>query len=203
MSDFWNERYSGADYFYGTQANEFLRSVSDMIPKGSKVLCIAEGEGRNAVFLASHSYHVTAVDSSSEGKKKALALASKMGVEIDYQLSDLVNFDFGEEKWDAIVSIFCHLSDTIRPAIHQKIEKALKPRGLFIFQSYNPKQLEFNTGGPKEITMLNTDESMRSEFSSLTWLKLENSLAEIHEGAGHQGMSSLLSGIGVKEKLAL
>jgi cyclopropane fatty-acyl-phospholipid synthase-like methyltransferase len=199
MSDFWNERYSGADYFYGTQANEFLISVSDMIPKGSKVLCIAEGEGRNAVFLASHSSHVTAVDASSEGKKKALALASKMGVEIDYQLSDLESFDFGEEKWDAIVSIFCHLAVTIRPAIHQKVEKALKPNGLFIFQSYNPKQLEFNSGGPKEITMLNTDESMRSEFNSLTWLKLENSMAEIHEGAGHHGMSSLLSGIGVKK----
>ena len=198
MSDFWNERYSRTDYFYGTEANKFLVSVTEMIPKGSKILCIAEGEGRNAVLLASHSHQVMAVDSSIEGKKKALALASKMGVEIDYQLASLEHFDFGEDKWDAIVSIFCHLPATIRPAIHQKIEKALKPHGLYIFQSYNPKQLEFNSGGPKEITMLNTDESIKSEFSALKWIKLENSLEEIFEGTGHKGMSSLLSGIGIK-----
>jgi len=196
VKEFWDKRYAVKEYFYGTHANHFITTVTDLIINRANILCVGEGEGRNAVFLARHGFNVTAVDYSVEGKKKALALANQNKVEIDYQISDLENFNFGIKKWDAVVSIFCHLPVEIRADVHKKLEKSLRPSGLFIIQAYNPKQLEFNSGGPKDISMLYDDSMLRDDFKNIEWLKLENSLSEISEGSGHQGLSSVLSGVG-------
>jgi 2-polyprenyl-3-methyl-5-hydroxy-6-metoxy-1,4-benzoquinol methylase len=196
MKEFWDERYIAKEYFYGIHPNHFLTTVVGLLPAKANILSIGEGEGRNAVFLASLGFKVTAVDYSAEGKNKALALAQQNNVEIDYQVSDLEKFNFGIQKWDAIVSIFCHLPAGIRTSIHSQLEKSLRPNGLLILQAYNPKQLEFKTGGPKDISMLYTEAGVRDEFKQLEWIKLENSLTEISEGQGHQGLSSVLSGVG-------
>jgi len=198
MKEFWNERYEKKEYFYGTDPNHFLRSISGIFPKKSKILCLADGEGRNSVFLASLGHQVTAVDFSEEGYKKATLLAEKHQVNLNYILSDLSDFDFGLEKWDGVVSIFCHLSPELRSIIHQRVEKSLRPGGIFILESYHPKQLEFSSGGPKDIKMLYTEELLKSDFKNIQWLKLEHNLVEIFEGQGHHGLSCVLDGVARK-----
>jgi SAM-dependent methyltransferase len=198
MKDFWNERFAPQVYFYGKAPNQFLIDSAHYLSPSSRILCLGEGEGRNAVYLATLGHQVSAVDLSDEGKKKAELLAQEQHVSLNYIVADLASFDFGDQKWDAIISIFCHLPADIRQLVHQKVFNGLKTGGKFIIQSYNPEQLKFNTGGPKDINMLYTKEILLNDFPSFNWKKLENSMEEIQEGIGHQGMSSLLSGISVK-----
>ena len=198
MKEFWDERFSADDYFYGTTPNKFLTDVSMLLPKESQILCIGEGEGRNAVYLASLGHHVTAVDLSIEGQRKAQLLAKSKNVHLTYYVESLETFDLGTEKWDAVVSIFCHLPSELRAQVHARLAKALKPQGLLLLQSYNPRQLEYKTGGPKDLDMLCTDDILKADFPRFEWIKRENTLEEIHEGAGHQGMSSLLSAVARK-----
>ena len=198
MKDFWNERFGAQAYFYGKGPNKFLKDSAYNLPPSSRILCLGEGEGRNAVYLATLGHQVTAVDLSDEGKKKAELLAQEQHVSLNYIVADLASFDFGDQKWDAIISIFCHLPSGTRQLVHQKVIKGLKADGKLIIQSYNPEQLKFNSGGPKDINMLYTKEILLNDFPAFSWQKLENSMEEIQEGVGHQGMSSLLSGIGVK-----
>jgi 2-polyprenyl-3-methyl-5-hydroxy-6-metoxy-1,4-benzoquinol methylase len=198
MKDFWNERFGSSDYFYGKGPNQFLKESASKINPHSKILCLGEGEGRNAVYLASLGHTVTAVDLSDEGKKKAELLAQEKQVNLDYVLSDLADFNFGENKWDVVISIFCHLPTAIRELVHKNVYTSLKEGGQFIIQSYNPEQLKYNSGGPKDPQMLYTQEILLKDFPLFKWTKLDNSMDEIFEGRGHQGLSSLLSGIGVK-----
>jgi 2-polyprenyl-3-methyl-5-hydroxy-6-metoxy-1,4-benzoquinol methylase len=198
MKDFWNERFGSKDYFYGKGPNHFLKQSASNIHPHSKILCLGEGEGRNAVYLASLGHIVTAVDLSEEGKKKAELLAQEHKTNIDYNVCDLRDFNFGEKKWDVIISIFCHLPTDLRALIHKNVYTSLKEGGLFIIQSYNPEQLKYNSGGPKDPQMLYTKEILLHDFPLFKWTKLEDSMEEVFEGRGHQGLSSLLSGIGVK-----
>ena len=198
MKNFWDEKYSIADYYYGLLPNHFLKSSVRLLPKNSKVLCIGEGEGRNAVFLSSLGFSVTAVDFSEVARKKALELAEQQKVQVDYQVSDLSHFDFGLDKWDAVISIFCHLSPQFRTEVHDKIQKSLKKGGLVIMQAYTPEQLSFQTGGPKDVQMLYTENILRSDFQQFEWVQLVPSIEEIQEGIGHHGISSVISGIGKK-----
>jgi cyclopropane fatty-acyl-phospholipid synthase-like methyltransferase len=198
MSSMWDERFSGEDYYYGVSPNLFLKSVVGIFPEKAKILSIGEGEGRNATFLASLGHQVTAVDSSSEGMRKAQLLAKKSHVSFEYQLSYLEDYEFGCEKWDAIVSIFCHLPPTIRRSLHQKLQMSLKEKGIFISQSYSPEQLNYQTGGPKDISMLYTEELIKTDFSDLNWLRLQKVTTQILEGQGHTGMSSVINAIGLK-----
>jgi SAM-dependent methyltransferase len=198
MKEFWNERFLSKEYYYGTRPNHFLTTVIGILPSKAKILCIGEGEGRNAVYLSSLGFDVTAVDYSIEGKNKAMALASAMNVSIKYEISALENFNFEVEQWDAVVSVFCHLPPDIRPLIHKKIEHSLAGRGFFVIQAYNPRQLEFKSGGPKDIAMLYTADLLKSDFLNLDWLKLESNILELSEGIGHQGMSSVISGVALR-----
>ncbi len=198
MKDFWNERFGSKDYFYGKGPNHFLKQSASNLHPHSKILCLGEGEGRNAVYLAILGHTVTAVDLSEEGKKKAELLAQEHKTTIDYNVCDLRDFNFGEKKWDVIISIFCHLPTDLRALIHKNVYTSLKEGGQFIIQSYNPEQLKYNSGGPKDPQMLYTQDILLKDFPHLRWIKLEDSLEEIFEGRGHQGLSSLLSGIGVK-----
>jgi SAM-dependent methyltransferase len=199
MKDFWNDRYKTEDYFYGTIPNAFLEKSVGILKNNSNILCIGEGEGRNAVFLSLNGFQVTAVDFSEEGRKKALELSRKHKVILDYRVCPLEDFDFELEKWDAVISIFCHLPPVIRQIVHARLEKGLKTGGFFIFQAYNPDQLHYQTGGPKDINMLYTDFLIKNDFQNLEWRFMENSVEFLSEGSGHHGPSSLLAGIGRKK----
>jgi SAM-dependent methyltransferase len=193
----WDERYSPAEYFYGKNPNDFLRVAAALIPKGSQVLCLAEGEGRNAVFLAELGLKVSAVDFSVVGKEKALALAASKNVSLEYIVADLNEFVF-PRKYDAVISIWCHLPQELRKKIHQQSENGLVSSGLFILEAYNPKQLEYKTGGPANIEMLYKENEVKSDFLNMDWILSQNTEKNISEGAGHLGMSSTLQLIGKK-----
>ena len=200
VKEMWNERFGMSDYFYGTDPNVYLEcSVKKFKPAGS-ILCIGEGEGRNAVYLESQGFKVTAVDFSERGKTKALALAEMKNVTLDYKVADLSTFDFGVERWDAVISVFCHLPPTTRASVHTRIKSSLKPGGIFLLESYNPEQLALATGGPKDLSMLYTSQMMQEDFLGLDWLELKNEMTELHEGQGHRGESSVLRGIAQKNE---
>ena len=199
----WDERYNGAEYLFGTEPNDFLREVFHNIPAGGKVLCLAEGEGRNAVFLSEQSYTVTAMDMSEVGLNKALKLAQERGVQITTQVADLADYDFGERQWDSIVSIWAHLPELVRQHVHAQLTPALKPDGVFILEAYTEQQLTMDAiGGPPA--------TQKERFGSLTILRAElTDLDEItgiekqriiSEGKRHQGLSAVVQYVGRKNK---
>lgn len=198
MSEMWDERYSQIEYFYGKNPNNFLQMTSGIIPRGADVLCLAEGEGRNAVYLASQGYNVTAVDFSIAGKEKALTLAKNKNVKIEYLIADLNDFIF-PKKFAAVISIWCHLPEDLRRKVHKHVEDGLIPGGLFILESYNPAQLEYKTGGPRSTDLLYTEAQVVSDFQTLEWMLIQNTIRYIDEGTGHSGMSSTLQMIGRKK----
>mmetsp|Transcript_28033 Transcript_28033/g.39485 ORF Transcript_28033/g.39485 Transcript_28033/m.39485 type:complete len:201 (+) Transcript_28033:109-711(+) len=187
----WDSRYSDTDFAYGKEANDFLaEQASHVLPSVSQVLCLAEGEGRNAVALAKLGHNVMAVDLSEPGLKKAKALASENNVTIETSVADLATYDLGNSQWDAIVSIFCHLPPPIRRNVHKKVIKALKPGGILILEAYTPKQLEFGTGGPPNAAMMMSMQDLREELKGLDFeigRELERNVVEgkYHTGRGH------------------
>ncbi|MCW8195132.1 class I SAM-dependent methyltransferase [Proteobacteria bacterium 005FR1] len=193
----WDERYSTEEYVYGTAPNDFLAAHVGEIPKG-KVLCLGEGEGRNAVFLATQRYQVTAVDQSAVGLEKARRLAQSRGVSIDCIQADLADFDPGENQWDGIVAIFCHLPSPVRRRLHQRIPAALKPNGVFVLEAYTPRQLEFGTGGPPTADLLISANDLRSEICGLNFLHLEETERDVVEGHLHTGRASVVQVIASK-----
>lgn len=151
----WDERYSQAEYVYGKNPNDFLVAVVEQIPQG-RVLCLAEGEGRNAVYLAQQGCQVTAVDASAVGLEKARKLAAERSVEIETIVADLSDFSIQPNAWDAIVSIFCHLPPIVRAKVHRQVVAGLRPRGVFVLEAYTPRQLDFKTGGPPQADLMMT-----------------------------------------------
>ncbi len=195
----WNERYSTDDYVYGTEPNEFLLAHFHIIPMG-KVLCPGEGEGRNAVFLARQGYQVTAVDSSKVGREKALRLAERHGVAINYIHADLADFDAGENQWDGIISIFCHLQPQVRHHVYQQIPTALKRGGVFLLEAYTPAQLKFGTGGPPDEAMLMTADKLRKELSGIDFEMLHEIERDVVEGTLHTGHAAVLQAVALRPR---
>ncbi len=198
----WDERYSEAEYIFGIEPNDFLRDEFYRIPAGGRVMCLAEGEGRNAVFLAQNGYQVTGIDSSKVGLDKAQQLANDKGVTITTQVVDLADYEFGEQQWDGIVAMWVHLPTVLRQHVHRQIASALKPNGVFILEAYTVKQLETDAiGGPPA--------TQRDRFGSLA--TLQNELAELEmvvgverqrmvsEGTRHQGLSAVVQFIAHKK----
>ena len=194
----WDERYKTDEYAYGTEPNYFLRQEFPVLPKG-RVLSIAEGEGRNAVFLAKQGYEVTAVDSSAVGLEKAKKLASESGVSIEVINTDLLNFNFGEDCWDGVISIFCPLPSKIREIVHRKVEIGLRKGGVFLTESYTPAQTKYGTGGGDCIDTMQSKESLNREFQNLKFSHLLELEREVIEGKYHTGLASVVQAIGCKE----
>jgi SAM-dependent methyltransferase len=188
----WDQRYSGPGYFYGTEPNDFLREQVAAIPPGGNVLCLAEGEGRNAVFLAGRGLHVVALDQSGEGLRKTLALASARGVTVATLQADLGSYAIEPGSWDAIVSIWCHLPSTLRARVHAQVVAGLKPGGVFLLEAYRPEQLRLGTGGPKEADLMPTLARLRQELAGLEFRHLAELEREVHEGQGHCGPSAVV-----------
>lgn len=192
----WNDRYNTADYVYGESPNDFLARHCSRIPKG-KVLCLAEGEGRNAVFLARQGYQVTAVDASDVGLNKAQKLADKHGVNIHCVHADLANYELGDNQWEGIVAIFCHLPPEIRQRVHGQIHGALKRGGVFLLEAYTPRQLKFGTGGPGNIAMLMDKRALQSELEGLEFEHLQELERDVVEGTFHTGRAAVIQAIAV------
>lgn len=188
----WDEKFSCEEYVYGEEPNEFLVSVVDRIPAHSEVLSLCEGEGRNAVFLAKKGHKVTAVDSSSVGLEKARRLAFKNSVKINTVLSDVSLYEVGEDKWDAVVSIFGHLQPEIRQKVHRAIVKGLRRNGVFILEAYSPRQLEYGTGGPKDPMLLYEIEDLKEDLKGLEFEIERETVREIYEGILHKGKGAVV-----------
>lgn len=193
----WDERYSADHYIYGTEPNEFLRQNVEKIPRGD-VLCLAEGEGRNAVFLAKQGYNVTAVDNSLVGIAKARKLAQSENVSIQFIHANLATFNLGENRWDGIISIFCHLPETIRKPLHKNINTALKPGGIFLLEAYIPKQLEHGTGGPKDTHLMMSKSLLMEELNGMYFKHLAELERNIEEGTHHFGVGAVVQAIAEK-----
>lgn len=185
----WDERYAGDRFFYGDQPNDFLRAKADVIRSGGDVLCLAEGEGRNGVFLATRGLQVTGVDGSAVGLAKARKLAEARGTSLHTIVADLRDYDPGEARWDAIVSIWCHLPPPLRDAIHPRLVRALKPGGVVLFEHYHPTQVGRGTGGPPDPSMMITLDELRRAFAGFEVLHAFEGERDVREGGGHTGLS--------------
>ncbi|WOT04812.1 class I SAM-dependent methyltransferase [Shewanella youngdeokensis] len=191
----WDEQYDTQEYIYGKQPNDFLASHYDAVPKG-KVLLLAEGEGRNAVFMAKMGYSVTAVDLSNVGLKKAQQLAKENHVSIETICADLALFDLGENQWDGIVSIYCHLPSPLRQDLYQRIERAIKPGGVFLLEAYRPEQLAYKTGGPSDASMMISTHTLLNELPHFIFSHLAAVERVINEGRNHHGLGAVVQAIG-------
>jgi SAM-dependent methyltransferase len=198
----WDERYSADEFIYGEEPNDFLRENLHRLPRG-RTLCLAEGEGRNGVFLAAAGHDVLAVDQSAVGLAKAERLATSRGVKIRTQVADLATFDPGESEWDAVVSISAHLPSAIRRELHRRIVRALRPGGVFIIEAYTPAQHSTaGVGGPPpgHEDMLMSLAALREELAHLEELHGVELVREVNEGAFHSGPGAVVQFIARRTK---
>ena len=187
----WDEKFSVEEYIYGKEPNEFLYEMTGKLKK-CDVLCLAEGEGRNAVHLARQGFTATAVDSSKVGLAKANRLAQGFGVEIKTIPADLADYTIEEGAWDSIVSIWCHLHRDLRRRLHKDVVAGLRKGGTFLLEAYTPKQLEFKTGGPSTIEYLMELETLREELNGLDFIHGKELVRDVVEGVKHTGKASVV-----------
>ncbi len=193
-TQFWNERFDKAEFIFGKEPNEYLvEKTKQYLRPQDKVLCIADGEGRNGVWLAKQGMQVVGFDASDIALAKAKQFAKDNQVEVEYSFSDTDSFDWQANTYDAVIGIFIQFADpAMRERIFRQTYKALKPGGIFILQGYTPKQLEYKTGGPSLIEHLYTEALIRNLVKDFEILDLRCYEKELNEGARHAGMSALL-----------
>jgi len=192
-SEFWNARYATDDYIFGTAPNVFLASQTTLIQPGMQALAIADGEGRNGVWLAERGAQVHAIDVSPLALEKARMLAGKRGVTLEIEQADILNWTWPEAAYDLVAAIFIQFAPPPeRDRIIAGIRRTLKPGGLLILQGYTPKQIEFATGGPSNPANLYTAELLRTWFGDWDILHLNQHESVISEGSHHHGMSALI-----------
>jgi cyclopropane fatty-acyl-phospholipid synthase-like methyltransferase len=189
----WDQRYAGEDYLFGERPNRFLASQVAKLERGQSALALADGEGRNGVWLAEQGLDVLSVDSSAVAQEKARRLAGSRGVEMKTELADLSNWDFPKSRFDVVAAIFIQFAGpALRAALFKGIKHALKPGGLLFLEGYRPRQLEYRTGGPPIAENLYTEEMLREAFSDFEIIELHEYDAVIEEGTAHKGMSALI-----------
>lgn len=193
MTDFWNDRYESEEYGYGTAPNDFLKQVIEKrkIFSGS-ALCLADGEGRNGVFLATCGCDVTSVDFSSVGLEKALKLAERHQVSIETTCANLSQYCLGADRWDLIVSIFAHFPETTRRHVHDQIARALKPGGIVILEAYRPENVGRGVGGPPTPETAFTRDMLTDDFTGLEFIEINEVERDISEGIYHNGRSAVI-----------
>lgn len=196
QSKFWNDRYADSEYAYGVGPNDFLKQQY-FKPK-SKILCLAEGEGRNAVYLATQGHSVTAIDYSLKGLQKTQQLAKNFGVTIDTICTDLGSYTFEHNIWDAIVCIFGHFPPLIRDFVHSQIYHSLKKGGKLVIEAYSKNQLKYKTGGPENIDFLYSRNELKIDFSDFETIQIEEIIRSVNEGKYHTGMASVIQLVGEK-----
>jgi 2-polyprenyl-3-methyl-5-hydroxy-6-metoxy-1,4-benzoquinol methylase len=201
-SSFWDEKYSDQDVFmYGTDPNDFLKETLPTLnlPSGANCLLMADGEGRNGVFMAQQGCKVTSVDISKEGLNKAEALSKEKGVVVTTVLADLGEFDFGTEQWDCIVGIFCHLPPPVRTRVLEAIPPSLKVGGAFVLECYTPDQLKYKTGGPPSAALFYSSKILSEAMDgTLAIERNEELVREVVEGTLHTGTAAVVQFVGRK-----
>jgi cyclopropane fatty-acyl-phospholipid synthase-like methyltransferase len=200
--DFWEDRYRACDgYLYGEAPNRFLASKASLLRRGMKALTLADGDGRNGVWLAEQGLDVLAVDRAPTALATSLALAASRGVEIRTECSDLGQWAFPRGTMDLVVSIFAHFGPDLRRHIHRAIVRALKPGGQVILQGFHTDQLQFDSGGPPSEEMLFTAGRLREDFAELDIDELTEYRETLDEGLIHQGPAALVGMVAVRARL--
>jgi SAM-dependent methyltransferase len=187
----WDARYSEPGFAYGTAPNDFVREMAGRIPPGP-VLCLAEGEGRNAVHLAALGHAVTAVDGSAVGLAKAESLARARAVPLETVHADLADFAIAEGAWAGIVAVFAHLPPALRARTHAAVVKGLRPGGVYLLEAYTPQQLALGTGGPADVELLMTADGLRRELAGLEFEICREVEREVVEGRFHSGRAAVV-----------
>ncbi len=189
----WNERFKQPEYVFGRQPNAFLASQAHRLRPGARALVLADGEGRNGVWLAAQGLDVLSVDVSSAAQDKARALAAEHGVLVRFEQVDLAAWDMGHARFDLVVAIFIQFAPApLRDRLLAEIQAALAPGGLVLLEGYRPEQLSNRTGGPPAPEYMYTAELLRGAFAELTILELVERDVDLHEGSAHVGMSALI-----------
>jgi SAM-dependent methyltransferase len=190
MAD-WDARYTEEGWAFGTDPNDFLREQAGQLPAG-RILCLAEGQGRNAVWLAQRGHDVTAVDQSAVGLRDANRLAAERGVAIATVRADLDDYAIEPGSWQGIVSIYAHVDGALRARVHARVERGLTPGGVFVLEAYRPEQIGRGTGGPPDDDRMVNLERLRRELPSLEFVVAREVEREVLEGHRHRGMSSVV-----------
>lgn len=188
---FWDQRYAGEAYFYGEEPNAFVAAHAPLIPPGP-VLCLAEGEGRNAVFLAERGHAVTAMDQSSVGLAKARQLAARRGVSLTTEVADLTTYTIQPGHWSGIVATFVHLPPPLRRQVHAAVVAGLQPGGVYLLEAYHPDQLQHGTGGPGNVDLLMTLADLRNELHGLELIHGRELTRSVLEGHAHTGLAAVV-----------
>lgn len=206
MKEMWDKRYGNTEYAYGEEPNAFLKKTLDKLDLKGSILLPAEGEGRNAVYAAKKRMEVFAFDISIEGKNKALELAKKNNVEINYEVGEFFNLNIANYSYDSAALIYAHFPPNIRDSYHQKISELIKSNGILILEGFSKSHLELqqhnpNAGGPKKEALLFSIEMIKNDFSNFEIIQLEEKEIELNEGEYHQGKAKVIRFIGKKIKI--
>lgn len=190
----WDERYAGDHFVYGTEPNAWLKSLELQLPSTGRALALADGEGRNGVWLAARGLEVLAVDSSVLGLDKARRLAQARGCAQRYhpQVADLLHLPLPEAQFQVVVQCFLHLPEAARQAVHAASVRAMAPGGFLVLECFTSRQLAYHSGGPKDASLLYEPESLREDFADLQILHLEECVVDLNEGPLHQGPGAVV-----------
>lgn len=195
MSEYerWEGRYAAPEYIFGKKPNHFLESCKSLLPKNGKALVVADGEARNGVWLARQGLDVLSMDFSPTAQEKGKRFAKECGVEVRFEIADVHAWSYPDAYFDVVVEIFAQFSAPAeRTQKWNGMRKALKPNGVLIIQGYTPKQLQYGTGGPKQLENLYTRELLETAFSGFRDLRILEEELEMHEGSAHSGMSAVI-----------
>jgi SAM-dependent methyltransferase len=189
----WETRYAVPEYAFGKEPNYFLASCKPLLPRTGRALAVADGEGRNGVWLAGQGLDVTSIDFSPSAQSKARALAKERGVTVSFEQTDVHRWPYPEAAFDVVADIFTQFSTPDERALKWAgVKRALKSGGLLILQGYTPKQLDYGTGGPKQLEHLYTRAMLEAAFGDFRDVTIVEEEREMHEGASHAGMSAVI-----------
>src|SRR3981081_2465404 len=195
----WESRFAAPEYLFGTAPNAFLKSQAHRLEPGQKALALADGEGRNGVWLAELGLDVLSLDFSANALKKTRALAALRRVDLRFQQVALATWSWPTAELDVIVAIFIQFADPpFRRRIFDGIKTALKPGGLLLMQGYRPEQLDYRTGGPSQVENLYTTALLEDSFGDFASVEINEHDSMVDEGGGHAGMSALIDFVGRK-----
>ena len=189
----WNARFAGDDYLFGEAPNAFVQREAPRLPRGATVLCVADGEGRNSVWLAKRGLRVDAFDIAEVGVEKARCMAAEQGVSVNFSVADCDGFAWPEAAYDGVAAIFVQFADpALRTRMFDHLQRCLKPGGTLVLQGYTPRQLVYRTGGPPFESHLYTPALLREAFAAMDIVEIREYEADLAEGSGHHGRSALI-----------
>jgi SAM-dependent methyltransferase len=201
MSEYeqWESRYATDEYVFGTEPNDFLAAAKPLLPAKGRALAVADGEARNGVWLARQGLTVLSLDFSPSAQEKGRQLARACNVNVSFERADVHTWPYPEAAFDVVVEIFTQFSSPAERALKWAgMRRALKPGGLLILQGYTPKQLQYGTGGPRQVENLYTREMLERAFAGFRDVRIVEEEREMHEGVRHNGMSAVIGLTAIK-----